>query len=141
VIAAADALVELHSYRVAHVEPSETNIMVLSDPNEPLPIRFVDFGCSLVIPLSKLKTTRAKSALVSDRVGLFLTLVGVSSFTQEEVRPLLREIPHKDSVQQLIDLWGIKPTVEEEKARHIARWVKWGISEEKAKEKAEQYIF
>jgi serine/threonine protein kinase len=141
VVAAADALVELHSYRVAHLDLSDCNVMILPDPNECFPIRFIDFGCALVIPVSRLKTSKANYSIGTDRVQLLYTLVKTWSYRKKEARPLLRAIPARDSVQLLIDKWGILPTLEEEKARSIAQLMEWGISEEEARKKTDGFVF
>jgi hypothetical protein len=70
VVAAADALAVLHSYCIAHLQLSDidSNVVILPDPKERFPIRFIDFGCALVMPVSKLETPKAEDSIGADRV-------------------------------------------------------------------------
>ncbi|KAF8598479.1 hypothetical protein BDV93DRAFT_609827 [Ceratobasidium sp. AG-I] len=129
-IVAAEAINQLHSRRVLHGDIREPNILILSNPQDPFPIRFVDFGRSLPIEgVGKKIVENDFQAETEKWMELLLEYFGLDV---EESFPAFRAIPREGAIMKFIETWDIRPTYEEQIEATVAMMMARGNSNEAA---------
>ncbi|KAF8606953.1 hypothetical protein BDV93DRAFT_505826 [Ceratobasidium sp. AG-I] len=127
---AAEALDQVHSRRVLHGDLRESNILILNNPHDPFPIRFVDFGRSL--PVEGVAKKIVKNDFRAETESWMELLVEYYGLDVEESFPEFRAIPREGAIMKFIKTWDIRPTYEEQIEAMVAMAMSRGNSNEAA---------
>lgn len=129
-ITAAEAIDQVHSRRVLHYDIREENILILNNPQDPFPIRFIDFGHSR-------PTEGDSEELIADDFrteteNWMALLIGYYGLEPKESFPALRAIPREGAIVKFIKTWNIRATYEEQVEAIVAKRMARGPCSEAA---------
>jgi serine/threonine protein kinase len=140
-VAAAEALDQLHLRGVSHNDIREPNILILPGRQEPFPIRFIDFGVACTFPGDEIASEYAKHAFEQDSHWFVRLLADYFGLSQEAARPILRTIPRQGAIVKFLEAWAVHPTYEEQLKATIALTVRYkNCNEERAREMVMPYV-
>ncbi|KAF8601414.1 hypothetical protein BDV93DRAFT_558494 [Ceratobasidium sp. AG-I] len=129
-ITAAVALDQLHSYGVGHGDIREPNIIVITSPQEPFPMRFVDFGASAVYERDELIEESAQFKFEDDARNLMHLVLGYFDLDAASSRPLLRTIPRQGAIVKFLEAWDTRATYEEQVEAAVTEIMARGVTDE-----------
>ncbi|KAF8604884.1 hypothetical protein BDV93DRAFT_605772 [Ceratobasidium sp. AG-I] len=134
-IAAAEALDQIHSRGVSHGDIKRANIILIPGAHNCLQMMFVDFGAATTCD-TPAENEKDNMYAEEDCEQLYRILLSCLSVSPKEIRPLLRALPRQGPIIKFLDVAGIRATYEEQLEEVVRSIMSFGNSEQVARNKA-----
>jgi serine/threonine protein kinase len=140
VLAAAEALDEIHSRGVAHGDLRTANIILVPGRSNCLQMMFVDFGTATTWTSATKDERGPKKSAQEDCGELYRLLLKCLNVPHRRMCPLLRALPRQGPILKFLEVGGIKATYEEQFQEAIKRVMSRGGTETFARQRAVETV-